>query len=113
MGRRALRKVDPNLEAEDGQKLGYTWDTVVEFWHKMAFLSFGDGHGVWESSGGTVLPFHARNYLDTTQWLMPLSVERTLVKRIPETEPGTRVKPFRPWVGTDNSALRYPALFSQ
>ncbi len=71
-------KVDPNLESEDGQKLGYTWQAVVEYWHKMAFLSFGDGHGVWESSGGTVLPFHARNYLNTTQWLMPLSVEQLM-----------------------------------
>ena len=35
---------------------------MVENWHATAFTSFGDGHGVWESTGGTVLPFYARNF---------------------------------------------------
>ena len=30
-------------------------------WHRTAFTSFGDGHGVWEASGGSVLPFYSRN----------------------------------------------------
>src|SRR5438067_4614144 len=47
-------------------------------------------------------------------WLLrPLSCERTLLNRIPELEPGTRVKPFRPSLGIDNAALRYPGPFSQ
>ena len=71
-------RVDPNLESEDGQKLGYIFTAVVEYWHKPAFLSFGDGHGVWESSGGPVLPFHARNYKTVMQWLMPLSIEQMM-----------------------------------
>ena len=40
----------------------------VENWHRSAFTSFGDGHGVWESTGGPVLPFYARNLQDVTQW---------------------------------------------
>ncbi len=71
-------RVDPNLESEDGQKLGYTWTGLIEYWHKRAFISFGDGHGVWESSGGTVLPFHSRNFQNATQWMMPLSIEQMM-----------------------------------
>src|SRR5207302_4190937 len=68
-------RVDPNLQFEDGQKLGYTYTGLMEYWHKRAFISFGDGHGVWESSGGPVLPFHSRNFQNATQWMMPLSIE--------------------------------------
>jgi uncharacterized protein YfaS (alpha-2-macroglobulin family) len=68
-------RVDPNLEAEDGQKLGYAWTATVEYWHKLAFTSFGDGHGVWETSGGPVLPFHARNFRSVQQWLKPLGLD--------------------------------------
>ncbi len=53
--------LDGGLKSVDGQTLGYTWVGTVENWHRTAFTSFGDGHGVWESSGGTVLPFYARN----------------------------------------------------
>jgi uncharacterized protein YfaS (alpha-2-macroglobulin family) len=69
-------RVDPSLLAEDGQTLGYAWMGVVEYYHKLAFISFGDGHGVWESSGGPVLPFHARNFQNVTQWLTPLSLDQ-------------------------------------
>jgi hypothetical protein len=34
-------RVDPSLEAEDGQKLGYAWTATVEYWHRAAFTSFG------------------------------------------------------------------------
>ncbi|HEX7151939.1 MAG TPA: MG2 domain-containing protein [Thermoanaerobaculia bacterium] len=71
-------KIDPSLEAADGQKLGYTWAATVENWHKTAFVSFGDGHGVWESTGGPLLPFHGRNYRSVTQWLAPLSIEQLM-----------------------------------
>jgi uncharacterized protein YfaS (alpha-2-macroglobulin family) len=65
-------RVGPTLRAHDGQSLGYPWIGIVENWHKSAFSSFGDGHGVWESTGGAQLPFHARNFLNITQWLAPL-----------------------------------------
>ena len=68
-------RVDPSLEAEDGQKLGYAWTATVEYWHRLAFTSFGGGHGVWESSGGPVLPFHARNFRSVQQWLQPLGLD--------------------------------------
>ncbi len=63
-----LVRVDPSLAAEDGQTLGYPWIGAIENWHQNAFTSFGDGHGVWESSGGLVLPFYARNFRDVRQW---------------------------------------------
>jgi uncharacterized protein YfaS (alpha-2-macroglobulin family) len=73
--RKYMVRIDPDLTAEDGQKLGYAWTAVIENWHRSAFVSFGSGHGVWESTGGTVLPFHARNYKSVTQWLAPLKLE--------------------------------------
>ncbi|MGE5358103.1 MAG: MG2 domain-containing protein, partial [Bacteroidales bacterium] len=60
--------IDQNLKSADGQTLGYTWLGTVENWHRSAFTSFGDGHGVWESSGGAVLPFYARNFENIKQW---------------------------------------------
>ena len=42
-----------------------------------AFTSFGDGHGVWEKSGGALLPFYARNLRDVTQWAAPLEPHRS------------------------------------
>ena len=71
-------RVDPSLQSEDGQTLGHTWMAVVEYWHKAAFISFGDGHGVWESSGGPILPFHARNFKSVTQWLTPLALDQVM-----------------------------------
>ena len=71
-------RIDPSLESEDGQTLGYPWTAVVEYWHLTAFTSFGDGHGVWEASGGPLLPFHARNYRSVRQWLSPIGIEQIM-----------------------------------
>jgi alpha-2-macroglobulin len=75
-GRMYAVRVDPALTAEDGQTLGHAWVAVVEVWHRSAFISFGSGHGVWESSGGSILPFHARNYRTVKQWLAPLKIDQ-------------------------------------
>jgi alpha-2-macroglobulin len=65
--------LDSNLTALDGQTLGYTWLSVIKNLHRTAFTSFGDGHGVWESSGGAVLPFYARNLFTVKQWTAPIA----------------------------------------
>jgi alpha-2-macroglobulin len=65
--------LDANLTSVDGQTLGYTWAGQVENWHRTAFTSFGDGHGVWEASGGSVLPFYSRNLFAVKQWAAPLA----------------------------------------
>lgn len=70
---RYVVRIDSSLQARDGQTLGYTWTDIVENWHERAFTSFGDGHGVWESDGGLVLPFYSRNFQDVTQWAVPLN----------------------------------------
>ena len=69
--------LDANLTAIDGQTLGYTWGATVENWHRTAFTSFGDGHGVWEASGGSVLPFYSRNLFGVKQWAAPLANGRS------------------------------------
>jgi len=71
-----------DLKAADGQVLGYPWVGIVETWHKRAFTSFGDGHGVWEKDGGATLPFYSRNFRDVTQWavaIRPSDLMRTLI----------------------------------
>ena len=67
--------IDAGLTSVDGQTLGYTWAGTVENWHRTAFTSFGDGHGVWEASGGSVLPFYARNLFGVKQWAAPLATD--------------------------------------
>ena len=67
--------IDAGLTSVDGQTLGYTWAGTVENWHRTAFTSFGDGHGVWEASGGSVLPFYSRNLFDVKQWAAPLKTD--------------------------------------
>jgi uncharacterized protein YfaS (alpha-2-macroglobulin family) len=80
-------RIGSTLRAKDGQSLGYTWLGIVENWHKGAFISFGDGHGVWESTGGTQLPFHARNFLSVTQWIAPLAAGDLMPTLMLEQEP--------------------------
>lgn len=67
--------IGPDFRAADGQTLGYTWVGIVDNWHLTAFTSFGDGHGVWETGGGTQLPFFARNFQNVTQWAQPLTTK--------------------------------------
>ncbi|MBC8646816.1 MAG: hypothetical protein H7X85_06605, partial [Thermoanaerobaculia bacterium] len=71
-------RVDAALRALDGQTLGYSWVGGVENWHQTAFTSFGAGHGVWEASGGTVLPFSARNLRTLKQWIAPVKPQDLL-----------------------------------
>jgi hypothetical protein len=78
--------VDANLRAADGQILGYTWLGTVENWHQRPFTSFGDGHGVWETGSGTVLPFYARNFKVVRQWAASIALRElmpTLVSLYP------------------------------
>ncbi len=70
--------VDGSLKAADGQALGYTWIGRIENWHRPAFTSFGDGHGVWEKDGGPLLPFYARNFRNATQWAAALPVRELM-----------------------------------
>jgi uncharacterized protein YfaS (alpha-2-macroglobulin family) len=67
-----LLTLPSTLKAADGQTLGYTWAGTIENWHQRAFTSFGDGHGVWETGGGPVLPFYARNFTNVKQWAAPI-----------------------------------------
>lgn len=99
-------RVDPSLESESGQTLGYTWMAVVEYWHKAAFISFGDGHGVWESSGGPMLPFHARNFKNVTQWLTPLSLDQVMPSIVDLQKEGFHKTPSTP--GTLRSLAPVP-----
>jgi uncharacterized protein YfaS (alpha-2-macroglobulin family) len=69
-------RIAPTLPTTDGeQTLGYTWAAVIDNWHRVAFTSFGDGNGVWESTGGTTLPFYARNFTSVTQWMQPIGID--------------------------------------
>ncbi|MEO8383364.1 MAG: alpha-2-macroglobulin family protein [Acidobacteriota bacterium] len=86
-------RVDPSLTAVDGQKLGYPFIAEVEYWNKTAFVSFGSGHGVWEATGGPILPFHARNFKSVKQWLAPMTVEALMPTMLSLRESGFNVTP--------------------
>ena len=74
-------RLDGSLESsQDGQRLGYNWVGIVENWHGRAFTSFGDGHGVWESGAGLLLPFYARNFKDVTQWAVPVARDQLIAR---------------------------------
>jgi uncharacterized protein YfaS (alpha-2-macroglobulin family) len=125
-------RVDPALTAVDGQTLGYPFVAVIENGRKSAFVSFGSGHGVWESSGGSVLPFHARNFRSVKQWLAPLSVEQLMPTMLaqrnqdfsvtPDVKPATRKLDLpmdriaaigldlAPILGSDNRGLVWAAI---
>ncbi len=95
-GRKYAVRIDPSFTSPDGQKLGYVFAAAFENWHRSAFVSFGSGHGVWESSGGPILPFHARNFKTVKQWLAPLSIEQlmpTMVRLRETTNAEPDVKP--------------------
>jgi len=87
--------VDQNLRAADGQTLGYTWIGTVENWHRRPFTSFGDGHGVWETGGGSVLPFYARNFRTVRQWAAPIAL-RELMPALVRLQPRFDATPAAP-----------------
>jgi uncharacterized protein YfaS (alpha-2-macroglobulin family) len=125
-------RVDPSLKAFDGQTLGYVWTGAVEYWHRSAFVSFGSGHGVWESGGGPVLPFHVRNFRTVKQWLAPLKLEELMPTMLKLRESGFNVAPpgagetrklsiprdkiafvgldLKPAIGDDNMGLAWAAI---
>jgi len=88
----------PELKSKDGQTLGYRWIGILENRHQNAFTSFGDGHGVWETGGGSLLPFYSRNYLDVRQWAKSLSVEELMPLARRMDEEGFRFAPPGPGV---------------
>jgi uncharacterized protein YfaS (alpha-2-macroglobulin family) len=85
-------RIDPSLKADNGEPLGYAWMGVIEYWHKSSFISFGGGHGVWEATGGTTLPFYARNMKTVQQWLAPVPLEQ-LMPSILELDTAHYAKP--------------------
>ncbi|MET0553339.1 MAG: MG2 domain-containing protein [Vicinamibacteria bacterium] len=70
--------VGRDLKSHDGQTLGYTWVGSLENWHQNAFSSFGSGHGVWESGGGSQLPFSSRNLRTVTQWAQAITPDELM-----------------------------------
>ncbi|HEX2835537.1 MAG TPA: alpha-2-macroglobulin family protein [Thermoanaerobaculia bacterium] len=130
-GRRYAVRVDPSLASVDGQKLGYVFAATFENWNRSAFVSFGSGQGVWETSGGPVLPFHSRNFKSVKQWLAPVAIEQlmpTLVRlretpnTAPDTKPTTRTLKsardkiaaigldLKPAIGEDNLGFAWAAV---
>ena len=86
-------RFDPSLRAANGEPLGYTYVGVVELIHARAFTRFGDGHGVWERKGGSVVPFYARNMKKVRQWTRTLSEEDLVPTLVKLEDKGFRIKP--------------------
>ena len=131
-GRRYRVRVGPEITATDDQKLGYPFTATIENWNKSAFVSFGSGHGVWEATGGPVLPFHARNFRSVRQWLAPLGINDLMptMQRLrdsgfnvgPDVQPTTRKLTLginkisalgfdlTPAIGSDNRGIAWVAV---
>lgn len=63
-------RVDSDLQADDGQTLGYPWVEIVENLHAQPFV--GQSGSVWESAGGSEIPINGRNVLSATVWVAGL-----------------------------------------
>jgi len=85
--------VRAELRSRDGQVLGYPWLGIVDNWHRSAFTSFGDGHGVWEKDGGATLPFYSRNFRDVRQWAVPIDPRQLMPTLLSLQEDGFRAAP--------------------
>ncbi|HVT44253.1 MAG TPA: MG2 domain-containing protein [Thermoanaerobaculia bacterium] len=90
-------RVDKETQSIDGQTLGYTWVGNLENQHRRAFSSFGEGHGVWESTGGAVLPFYARNLASVDQTMSGLAKPDLMPTILRLEEGGFRQAPDVPW----------------
>jgi alpha-2-macroglobulin len=93
-----LATLPADLKASDGQTLGYTWAGMVMNWHQRAFTSFGDGHGVWEKGGGTLLPFYSRNFPAVTQWAAPVDPQQLMPTLLQLQGSHFRIAPSTPSV---------------
>lgn len=69
-------RIDANLTAADGQKLGYPWVGFVETVYAQPFAAF-DG-SVWETAGGPLVPAHSRNASSLTQWIAPVALSSVM-----------------------------------
>ena len=67
-------RLAPDLQASDGQTLGYPWVAFVEQMHYRPFIALGAlDEAVWEATGGPLLPLTTRNMISISQWLAPVA----------------------------------------
>lgn len=85
--------IPPDFRSASGEPLGYTWAGHLEYWHRLAFSSFGEGHGVWEPEGGPLVPFWARNLRSVREWVRPLSKDELMPAIVRNEERGFRISP--------------------
>ncbi len=74
-GTHYLFRVDEKMKAVDGETLGYPAYASFEFTLGRAYVSFGEGEGVWESARGTMVPFYSRNVSTVEQKLAAVPVD--------------------------------------
>ena len=93
-------ELDSNLEATDGQTLGYPWVGLIQNAHALPVVTFGGE--VWEASGGPELPVNVRNVLSVTQWLAPTSTSTLMPQLLPLQAPlpQTQARPRPPVEGS-------------
>ncbi len=70
-----LLRIDENLKAKDGENLGYPAYAMFSITLSPAYVSFGEGEGVWERARGTTVPFYARNVKKVRQNIVQLKKE--------------------------------------
>lgn len=78
VGHRYLVRIDENLKSSYGETLGYPAYAMFKIVFSPAYLSFGEGEGVWESAKGTIVPFYAKNVKTVKQNIVSLNKEEII-----------------------------------
>ena len=87
-------RVDADLQAMDGQTLGYPWVEIVEHINAQPSLTYTAG--VWEAGGGTAIPLDALNVESATVWTMPVSAAEIMPRLRPLETDGRTPIPVPP-----------------
>lgn len=77
-GNKYLIRIDENLKSVDGETLGYPAYAIATVTCTAAYVSFGEGEGVWESARGTLVPFYVKNVKAVKEKIFAISKEEII-----------------------------------
>lgn len=73
-----LIRIDEKLKSVDGETLGYPAYAIATVTCSYAYVSFGEGEGVWESARGTTVPFYVNNVKTVKEKIFAINKEEII-----------------------------------